>query len=83
MDESADMVTVRVIDQGIGIPSSDISRLFQPFTQLGVEPTTCGVGLGLYIARVIVELHGRWIAAKSDGERGSVFSVGLPRWLAD
>ena len=79
VDESPDVVTVRVVDPGIGIPPEEIPRLFQPFTKLDAEPTTRGIGLGLYISRVIVELHGGGITVTSDGRRGSVFTVTLPR----
>jgi signal transduction histidine kinase len=81
VEESADAVTVRVEDEGIGIAPEEIHRLFQPFLQLDAEPTTRGVGLGLYISKVIVELHGGQIWATSDGQRGSVFTVTLPRRL--
>ena len=81
VDESDDVVTVRVVDQGIGIPPEEIPRLFQPFSKLDVEPTTRGVGLGLYISKVIVELHAGFIAVSSDGRAGSVFTVTLPRRL--
>ncbi|HLZ09729.1 MAG TPA: ATP-binding protein [Chloroflexota bacterium] len=78
-EESADLVTVRIIDEGIGIAPHEIPRLFQPFSQLDAEPTTRGVGLGLYISKVIVDLHDGQIRVDSSGERGSVFTVVLPR----
>ncbi|MFI5338403.1 MAG: PAS domain S-box protein [Candidatus Methylomirabilales bacterium] len=72
-------ITVR--DTGIGIKPEDLSRLFQEFTQL--EPVTTkryeGTGLGLALTKRLVELHGGWIWAESEGEgRGSTFTVMLP-----
>ena len=80
VDEAGDLVIVRVVDQGIGISADQIPRLFQPFSQLSPEPTTDGAGLGLYIAKAIIELHGGKIWAKSELEKGSTFTVALPRW---
>ncbi len=80
VDFSSDSVTVKVVDSGLGIDPDQIPRLFQPFSRLDLEPTTKGAGLGLYIAKAIVELHGGRIWVKSEAGRGSVFSVVLPRW---
>jgi two-component system sensor histidine kinase VicK len=80
VDEAGELVIVRVIDPGIGIAPDLLPRLFQPFSQLSSEPTTNGAGLGLYIAKAIVELHGGQIWAKSAEGKGSTFSVALPRW---
>jgi signal transduction histidine kinase len=78
--EAGELVIIRVIDPGIGIAPEHLPRLFQPFSQLSPEPTTKGAGLGLYIAKAIVELHGGQIWAKSVLGTGSTFSVALPRW---
>ncbi len=79
VNETTDQIIVRVVDEGFGIPSIEIPRLFQPFSQLEAEPTTTGVGLGLYIAKVVVEKHGGTLAVTSEVGRGSVFEVCLPR----
>jgi signal transduction histidine kinase len=79
---SSDTVTVRVTDQGLGIEPEQMSLLFQPFAQLDLEPTTKGAGLGLYIAKSIVEQHGGRIWVQSEPGRGSCFTVALPRWRA-
>jgi signal transduction histidine kinase len=50
---------------------------------LDLEPTTKGAGLGLYIAKSIVELHGGSIAVQSKAGQGSSFTVTLPRWHAN
>jgi signal transduction histidine kinase len=82
VDFSSDVVTARVTDHGVGIEPDQIPLLFQPFSMLDLEPTTKGAGLGLYIAKSIVELHGGSIAVQSEAGRGSSFTVTLPRWHA-
>ena len=71
-----------VRDEGIGIPRDEHSRVFERFHRVDtrLSRTTQGVGLGLYITRVIVEAHGGTIWVESDGTgRGSTFSIRLPR----
>ncbi|MBX6770492.1 MAG: GAF domain-containing protein [Chloroflexi bacterium] len=71
-------VLVRVSDQGIGIPPEKLGLLFQPFSRLDPDGSVEGLGLGLYIARAIVEAHGGRIWAESTPGAGSVFSFTLP-----
>jgi len=71
---------VVVTDTGIGIPEAELERIFGLFAQSArgprVEP---GLGLGLYLARHLIEAHGGTVTAASDGSgRGSVFTVRLP-----
>ncbi|MDJ0847674.1 MAG: ATP-binding protein [Myxococcota bacterium] len=70
-----DEITVRVQDDGPGIPSSDIERVFDPFFT-----TRPGEGLGLGLAQCfqIVRAHGGAISAYSTPGRGAVFEVRLP-----
>lgn len=68
-----------VADEGIGIASHDIPRLFERFFRIrrpGKDPG--GTGLGLYISRRIVEAHGGSIDVESKPGRGSTFRVRLP-----
>ena len=73
---------VRVRDTGFGIPAAMLPRIFEPFTQgedQRIDRGLGGLGLGLTLARRLVELHGGRIEAKSDGPgRGSEFVVSLP-----
>jgi signal transduction histidine kinase/ActR/RegA family two-component response regulator len=72
---------LEVRDTGIGIDADFMPRLFDRFTQADTSSTRAyqGVGLGLAIARQLVELHGGSISAHSDGAgRGAVFVVTLP-----
>lgn len=79
------LIETHVADNGAGIPAEDISKLFQKFSLLPgsyvVNKTaTQGTGLGLYICKSIIELHGGKIWVQSDGVgKGSVFSFTLPQ----
>jgi PAS domain S-box-containing protein len=75
------LASVTVADTGIGIPPDLMPTIFDMFTQLQRfrDRTHGGLGIGLTLARRLVELHGGSIAASSDGEgRGSTFRVVLP-----
>jgi CheY-like chemotaxis protein len=72
---------VSVCDQGTGLTPEQRARLFQPFDRLGAERSgTEGSGLGLLIARELVEAMGGTLEVKSEPGRGSVFAVLLPRY---
>jgi PAS domain S-box-containing protein len=75
-----DQVIVSVVDKGAGIPADELSRLFQRFTRgrAGPKADVAGLGLGLYIARLIVEAHGGRLWAESELDKGSTFSFSLP-----
>lgn len=73
-------VQVAVADQGVGIPQAEQERLFLPF-QRGSGSTTAGeksTGLGLFIARRIIEAHGGVIELVSAPGEGSRFSFTIP-----
>ena len=72
---------VTVKDSGIGMTRETLRRIFEPFNQgdISLERTRGGLGLGLAVAKKLVELHEGQIEAGSDGTgRGSSFSVTLP-----
>ena len=74
-------VVFRVRDSGVGIDPQVIGRIFDPFSQAerGLERAEGGLGIGLTVAKSLVELHGGRIAASSEGTgRGSEFRVVLP-----
>lgn len=77
---TANEVTVAVSDTGIGIPASMLEPVFGLFTRVPHgEGNTDGLGIGLALARRIVELHGGRLTATSDGPGcGSQFAVTLP-----
>jgi len=74
-------IRVEVTDTGVGMDASALEKIFQPFEQVGYENDHRfgGLGLGLAIARAIVDLHGGKIHAASAGpSRGATFTVELP-----
>lgn len=68
-------IVVRVHDRGVGIAPEHQERLFQPFSRLGT--TASGTGLGLYIARTLVEGQGGTIWVDSTPEDGTTFSYSV------
>jgi signal transduction histidine kinase len=69
---------LRVTDNGIGISQEDQSKLFERFSRVNAQGDIPGVGLGLSIAKELVELHCGRIAVSSTLGKGSVFAVYLP-----
>jgi CheY-like chemotaxis protein/two-component sensor histidine kinase len=81
LERSHDHGCLVVEDTGIGIPQEFLPYLFDRFTQADASTTRpyAGLGLGLAIARHLVELHGGSIKVKSDGPgHGATFSVEVP-----
>ena len=70
-------VTVRVVDQGPGIPRRDRAQLFEPFFR-GAEGRGSGAGLGLAICRGFVEANGGRIVLQTDAGTGTSFAVSFP-----
>jgi len=73
-------VIIQVTDFGIGIPENEISKIFGKFYSGESLPTKdfSGLGLGLFLARKIVELHRGEISVTSQVGQGSTFTVMLP-----
>lgn len=73
-------VKLSVVDNGIGIPTKDIARVFERFYQVQSHLTRRhqGMGLGLSVAKAMVELHGGQIWVESVEGKGSDFSILLP-----
>ena len=74
----ADKITVRVVDQGPGIPQSEWQRIFEPFQHGEETGGGGGAGLGLAIAKGFVEANGGEIAVDSVPGQGSSFVVSMP-----
>gem|GEM_PF-1253536 len=71
-------VMITIHDTGIGIAESDIPRIWELFYRVDQARTTSGFGLGLSVAKRIVELHGGSIDVRSRLGEGSTFIVQLP-----
>jgi signal transduction histidine kinase/ActR/RegA family two-component response regulator len=81
VDHAVDRVRVTVRDNGVGIASDQMQRIFEPFVQADRERDALqgGLGLGLAIVSNLVQRHGGSIHARSDGRgRGTAFTVDLP-----
>lgn len=76
-----DNVCVAVQDNGIGVPATDQSHLFERFFRVNneINMTARGMGLGLYITRTIVEMHEGEVSVISKLGEGSTFTICLPR----
>ena len=80
-EKDGGQVVVSVADSGVGIPPAMLKQVFDMFSQGEAtrDRSRHGLGIGLALARRIVELHGGSIAARSDGPgRGSTFVIRLP-----
>lgn len=82
--QTDDMAFVTIKDQGVGIPEGQAARVFDKFTRLEnpLSATVGGTGLGLYWALKIMQLHGGEITVTSRPDKGSTFTVCLPRQTA-
>lgn len=78
---TAELVSISVIDQGIGIAAKDHQRIFERFYRVDKarSRTTGGSGLGLSIVRHVVSNHGGTVSVASEEGRGSTFTIVLPR----
>ncbi|MCY7377659.1 MAG: PAS domain-containing protein [Pyrinomonadaceae bacterium] len=77
---SGGMLEIIVADEGFGISAEQLPRIFEKFYRAPQRQTTetTGTGLGLALAREIAELHGGYISAESEPNKGSTFTVHLP-----
>ncbi|MCO5219705.1 MAG: ATP-binding protein [Thermomicrobiales bacterium] len=84
---NGDWVRIQVVDSGLGILPEHVPHVFERFRRPGADPTVRGMGLGLYLSRLLVDAMGGRIRAESDGPgTGSTFTVELPvvrEWVGD
>lgn len=73
-----DGVHIEVQDSGVGVPADQLPYIFDKYFQVGQQARSTGAGLGLAIAREIVEAHGGWITAESQPGRGTSFVFVVP-----
>jgi PAS domain S-box-containing protein len=81
LDQKDDYYVISVRDNGIGIPKNEQSRIFQKFFRAdnAQKKVTEGNGLGLYVAKMIVEASGGKIWFESESGKGTTFYVTLPK----
>ncbi len=77
---NGDAVSLRVIDEGSGIPAADLEHIFDKFYRAQkADQVRAGTGLGLAISRGFVEaMHGTIVAANRTDRTGAVFTISLP-----
>jgi CheY-like chemotaxis protein len=81
IEREGDEVAIQVRDDGIGIPTAELGRVFEMFSQVdtALDRAQGGLGIGLSIVKTFVELHGGTVGVESEGPgRGSTFTVRLP-----
>lgn len=81
-DKTAKEVEIKITDTGIGIDEEDVPNVFNRFFKADISRTKVehdGFGLGLSIAKDIVESHGGHIYVESEKDKGSTFTVLLPQ----
>jgi len=79
VEETGPIGRLVFVDHGIGIAPEDIERIFQRYEQAISSRAFGGLGLGLYIARQIIEAHGGTIRVESQPGAGSTFTIDLPK----
>jgi signal transduction histidine kinase len=79
--DSADELTIRVVDDGPGIPEAELDRVFEPFYRLesSRNRATGGTGLGLSIARDVAQAHGGSLTLANRSSGGLEAKLVLPR----
>ncbi|OGC47223.1 hypothetical protein A2886_01075 [candidate division WWE3 bacterium RIFCSPHIGHO2_01_FULL_42_13] len=81
VEVSGDKVITHIEDTGIGIPQASIPHIFKKFYRVSTTVLRAGekgTGLGLFISKEIVKMHGGEIWVKSEEGKGSIFSFSLP-----
>ena len=79
----AQLLRVSITDHGPGVPAAFRARIFGKFAQADGSATrqNGGAGLGLSIAKAIIERHGGRIDYTSEPDQGATFFVDLPEWM--
>jgi PAS domain S-box-containing protein len=79
VEQAGARARMSITDHGIGIAADDVERIFQRYEQAISSRAYGGLGLGLYIARQIIDAHGGTIRVESQVGAGSTFTIELPR----
>src|SRR3984957_11933664 len=76
---AADEIVVAVADHGIGIPAADFDRLFERYHRGSNVSGIVGTGVGLYLVKMVVDMHGGTVTVDSKEGEGSRFVIRLPQ----
>jgi signal transduction histidine kinase len=76
---ASDEVVVTIADHGIGIPAGDLDRLFERYHRGSNVSGIVGTGVGLYLVKMVVDMHGGAVAVESTEGEGARFTIRLPR----
>jgi two-component system, OmpR family, sensor kinase len=79
---SEERIKVLVKDEGIGIPKSDLPHLFERHYRGGNVAGIVGTGIGLFLVKIVIDLHEGAVAVTSEQNVGSTFEISLPRHFA-
>jgi two-component system phosphate regulon sensor histidine kinase PhoR len=79
--EDKKLLKVNIADTGLGIPAKDLDRVFERFYRVDKARSRelGGTGLGLSIVKHIIDAHGGKVAVESTLDKGSTFSISLPK----
>jgi signal transduction histidine kinase len=72
-------VVVAIADHGIGVPTADLDRLFERYHRGSNVSGIVGTGVGLYLVKMVVDMHGGAVTVDSKEGEGSRFAIRLPR----
>ena len=76
---ASDEVIVTIADHGIGVPAGDLDRLFERYHRGSNVSGIVGTGVGLYLVKMVVDMHGGAVAVESTEGEGARFTIRLPR----
>ena len=76
---ATDEVVVAIADHGIGIPAADLDRLFERYHRGSNVSGIVGTGVGLYLVKMVVDMHGGAVTVESKEGDGARFTIRLPR----
>jgi two-component system, OmpR family, sensor kinase len=76
---ATDEVVVAVSDHGIGVPAADLDRLFERYHRGSNVSGIVGTGVGLYLVKMVVDMHGGAVTVESREGEGARFTIRLPR----
>jgi PAS domain S-box-containing protein len=78
LERENNLAVIKVLDLGMGIAQQDLDRIFEQFERAISASEISGMGIGLFIAKQIIDAHNGIIRVESEPEKGSTFIVELP-----